>query len=207
MATLKRFTPVFASFFADIGDEQSIARNLSTFSAHLENLRGLVSTADEPGRRRAVVDLVPSAMRLYPVGRLDVDSTGLILLTNDGELANRLSHPRYEVPKTSRVEMSRRVSDRDFARLARGVTLEDGPSAPAEVIRTGPNGIEITIREGRNRQVRRMAEAVGNRVTGLERVGFGSLELGRLPVGRYRLLDEHEVARLWKDAVDDRTGR
>lgn len=167
----------------------------------------VVSTADEPGRRRAVVDLVPSAMRLYPVGRLDVDSTGLILLTNDGELANRLSHPRYEVPKTYRVEMSRRVSDRDIARLARGVTLEDGPSAPAEVIRTGPNGIEITIREGRNRQVRRMAEAVGNRVTGLERVGFGSLELGRLPVGRYRLLDEHEVARLWKDAVDDRTGR
>ncbi|MGA1212810.1 MAG: pseudouridine synthase [Solirubrobacterales bacterium] len=167
----------------------------------------VVSTADEPGRRRAVVDLVPSAMRLYPVGRLDVDSTGLILLTNDGELANRLSHPRYEVPKTYRVEMSRRVSDRDIARLARGVTLEDGPTAPAEVVRTGPNGIEITIREGRNRQVRRMAEAVGNRVTGLERVGFGSLELGRLPVGRYRLLDEHEVARLWKDAVDDRTGR
>ncbi len=167
----------------------------------------VVSTADEPGRRRAVVDLVPSAMRLYPVGRLDVDSTGLILLTNDGELANRLSHPRYEVPKTYRVEMSRPVSDRDIARLARGVTLEDGPTAPAEVVRTGPNGIEITIREGRNRQVRRMAEAVGNRVTGLERVGFGSLELGRLPVGRYRLLDEHEVARLWKDAVDDRTGR
>ncbi len=167
----------------------------------------VVSTADEPGRRRAVVDLVPSAMRLYPVCRLDVDSTGLILLTNDGELANRLSHPRYEVPKTYRVEMSRRVSDRDIARLARGVTLEDGPTAPAEVVRTGPNGIEITIREGRNRQVRRMAEAVGNRVTGLERVGFGSLELGRLPVGRYRLLDEHEVARLWKDAVDDRTGR
>ena len=166
----------------------------------------VVSTADEPGRRRAVVDLVPSAMRLYPVGRLDVDSTGLILLTNDGELANRLSHPRYEVPKTYRVEMSRRVSDRDIARLARGVTLEDGPTAPAEVVRTGPNGIEITIREGRNRQVRRMAEAVGNRVTGLERVGFGSLELGRLPVGRYRLLDEHEVARLWKDAGDDRTG-
>ena len=166
----------------------------------------VVSTADEPGRRRAVVDLVASPMRLYPVGRLDVDSTGLILLTNDGELANRLSHPRYEVPKTYRVEMSRPVSDRDIARLARGVNLEDGPTAPAEVARTGPNGIEITIREGRNRQVRRMAEAVGNRVAGLERVGFGSLELGRLPAGRCRLLDEHEVARLWKDAGDDRTG-
>ena len=162
----------------------------------------VVSTADEPGNRPAVVDLVPSTLRLYPVGRLDVDSTGLILLTNDGELAHRLSHPRYEVPKTYRVEMARPVTDRMIARLGEGVKLEDGPTAPAGVTRTSRHVIEITIREGRNRQVRRMAEAVGNRVTALERTGFGSLRLGRLPPGRHRLLDEHEVGRLWKDAGD-----
>lgn len=167
---------------------------------------GVVSTADEPGRRQAVVELVPSSLRLYPVGRLDVDSTGLILLTNDGELANRLSHPRYEVPKTYRVALTRPVTDRMIARLGQGVELEDGPTLPAGVTRIGRQEIEIEIREGRNRQVRRMAEAVGNRVDGLERTGFGSLELGRLPVGRFRLLDEHEVARLWKDAGDDRPG-
>ena len=162
----------------------------------------VVSTADEPGRRQAVVDLVPSDLRLYPVGRLDVDSTGLILVTNDGELANRLSHPRYEVPKTYRVSMGRPVPGRMVERLSEGVELEDGPTAPAEVRRLGPDEIEVTISEGRNRQVRRMAEAVGNRVTALERTGFGSLRLGRLPPGRHRLLDEHEVGRLWKDAGD-----
>lgn len=162
----------------------------------------VVSTADEPGRRQAVVDLVPSDLRLYPVGRLDVDSTGLILVTNDGELANRLSHPRYEVPKTYRVKMGRPVTGRMVERLTQGVELEDGPTAPAEVRTLGPDEIEVTISEGRNRQVRRMAEAVGNRVTALERTGFGSLRLGRLPPGRHRLLEEHEVGRLWKDAGD-----
>lgn len=162
----------------------------------------VVSTADEPGRRQAVVDLVPSDLRLYPVGRLDVDSTGLILVTNDGELANRLSHPRYEVPKTYRVKMGRPVTAQMVEKLAEGVELDDGPTAPAEVRKLGPEEIEITIREGRNRQVRRMAEAVRNRVTALERTGFGSLRLGRLPLGRHRLLDEHEVGRLWKDAGD-----
>lgn len=172
----------------------------------LNKPQGVVSTADEPGSRPAVVDLVPSSFRLYPVGRLDVDSTGLILLTNDGELANRLSHPRYEVPKTYRIDLARPVNDRTVARLEQGVELEDGPTAPAEVNRLGDQELEITIREGRNRQVRRMAEAVGNRVIRLERTGFGSLELGRLPPGRYRLLDEHEVGRLWKDAGDDPPG-
>ncbi|MFZ9668662.1 MAG: pseudouridine synthase [Solirubrobacterales bacterium] len=162
----------------------------------------VVSTADEPGRRQAVVDLVPSDLRLYPVGRLDVDSSGLILITNDGELANRLSHPRYEVPKTYRVKMARPVTTQMLKGLAEGVELDDGPTAPAEVRKLGPEEIEITIREGRNRQVRRMAEAVRNRVTALERTGFGSLRLGRLPLGRHRLLDEHEVGRLWKDAGD-----
>jgi 23S rRNA pseudouridine2605 synthase len=160
---------------------------------------GVTSTAREPGRRRAVVELVDSSARLYPVGRLDADSSGLILLTNDGDLANRLTHPRYGVPRTYRVGLQRRASDRDLRRLREGVELDDGLTAPARVRRLGPREIEITIREGRNRQVRRMAEAVGNRVTALRRVGFGRLRLGRLSQGGTRRLSEDEVERLWKD--------
>jgi 23S rRNA pseudouridine2605 synthase len=160
----------------------------------------VTSTAREPGRRRAVTDLVESERRLYPVGRLDADSTGLILLTNDGELANRLTHPRFEVPKTYRAKLRSRIGDREIGRLERGVTLDDGPTAPAKVRRLGPGEIEITIREGRNRQVRRMIEKVGNRVSELERVGFASLELGELPRGSARRLSRSEVKRLWKDA-------
>ena len=162
---------------------------------------GVTSTAREPGRRRAVVELVASSARLYPVGRLDVDSSGLILLTNDGELANRLTHPRYGVPRTYRMGLRRRASDRDLRRLREGVELDDGLTAPARVRRLGPREIEITIREGRNRQVRRMAEAVGNNVVELVRVGFGPLRLGRLHEGGSRKLDRAEVERLWKDSA------
>lgn len=161
---------------------------------------GVTSTAREPGRRRAVVDLVDSPARLYPVGRLDADSSGLILLTNDGELANRLIHPRYGVPKTYRVRLRRPPSGHDLRRLREGVELEDGRTAPARVRRLGDREIEITLREGRKRQVRRMAEAVGNRVESLVRVGFGPLRLGRLPEGMARRLGADEMRRLWKDA-------
>ncbi len=161
---------------------------------------GVVSTAREPGKRPAVVSLVDSTARLYPVGRLDVDSTGLLLLTNDGELANRLTHPRYEVEKAYRAELRRPPSDRDLSRLAKGVELEDGMTAPAVVRRLGEREVEIVLREGRNRQVRRMAEAVGNEVVALRRVRFGPIELGGLGQGHARRLGEVEIARLWKDA-------
>jgi 23S rRNA pseudouridine2605 synthase len=161
---------------------------------------GVVSTAKEPGKRPAVVSLVDSSARLYPVGRLDADSTGLLLLTNDGELANRLTHPRYEVEKAYRAELRRPPSDRDLEQLARGVELEDGMTAPARVRRLGERQIEIVLREGRNRQVRRMAEAVGNEVRALRRVRFGSIELGSLPVGDARRLEQVEIGRLWEDA-------
>jgi 23S rRNA pseudouridine2605 synthase len=161
---------------------------------------GVVSTAREPGDRPAVVELVDSPARLYPVGRLDADSTGLLLLTNDGELANRLTHPRYGVAKTYRVRLRRAPSEGDIERLRRGVELEDGPTAPAEVRRAGEREIEVVIREGRNRQVRRMVEAVGNRVLGLRRVGFGSLRLGRLAEGSARRLTDEEISRLRADA-------
>ncbi len=159
----------------------------------LNKPEGVVSTAREPGRRRAVTDLVSSERRLYPVGRLDADSTGLILLTNDGELANRITHPRYGVPKTYRVRLARPPSEGELRRLRRGVELEDGPTAPARVERVGELEIEVTIREGRKRQVRRMAAAVGNEVAALERVRIGSLALGGLAPGESRRLGEAEV--------------
>ena len=162
---------------------------------------GVTSTAREPGRRRAVTDLVSSARRLYPVGRLDADSTGLILLTNDGELANRLTHPRYEVPRTYRARLRRPPTETDLGRLRDGVALEDGPTAPARVRRISPRVIEITLREGRNRQVRRMAEAVGNEIVELQRVAFGPLKLGELAEGEARQLRKAELRRLWQDGA------
>jgi 23S rRNA pseudouridine2605 synthase len=164
---------------------------------------GVVSTAREPGRRPAVTELVDSERRLYPVGRLDAGSTGLILLTNDGALANRLTHPRYGVPKTYRVELRRAPAERELEALRRGVRLEDGPTAPAAVERSGEREVVITIREGRKRQVRRMAEAVGNEVAALRRIRIGALELGELGPGEARRLSEDEVAALWEDSRPD----
>ncbi len=161
---------------------------------------GVVSTAKEPGRRQAVVELVDTDRRLYPVGRLDADSSGLILLTNDGALANRMTHPRYEVPKTYRVELRHGPRGLALGRLRDGVNLDDGPTLPAKVRLTGPRTVEITIREGRNRQIRRMIERVGNDVIALERISFGSLTLGDLEPGASRKLGRSELSRLWKDA-------
>ncbi|HMI80580.1 MAG TPA: pseudouridine synthase [Solirubrobacterales bacterium] len=157
---------------------------------------GVVSTAREPGGRPAVVELVETQARLYPVGRLDADSSGLLLLTNDGELANRLTHPRYEVPKAYVARLRSPVGDRVLQRLRAGVQLDDGPTSPAQVEQLGDREIEITLREGRNRQVRRMVEAVGNEVVGLRRVRFGPLGLGGLKEGEARRLSEDEIARL-----------
>jgi 23S rRNA pseudouridine2605 synthase len=161
---------------------------------------GVVSTAREPGRRQAVVELVKSKRRVYPVGRLDADSTGLILLTNDGELANRLTHPRYGVERTYRVRLRRAASEAQVRRLRRGVELDEGLTAPAGVRRVSPRVLEMTIGEGRNRQVRRMIEAVGNEVVKLTRIRFGRIDLGELPEGKARRLRHPEIQRLWKDA-------
>jgi 23S rRNA pseudouridine2605 synthase len=162
---------------------------------------GVVSTAREPGNRPAVVDLVETRARLYPVGRLDADSTGLLLLTNDGELANRLTHPRFEVPKTYRAQLRSAISDGELELMRSGVELEDGCTAPAKVKRLGSREIEIVLREGRNRQVRRMVEVVGNRVMALRRVRFGPLGIGALKEGQARRLSQDEIARLRKAAA------
>ena len=165
---------------------------------------GVVSTAHDPEGRPKVIDMVDSAARLYPVGRLDVDSTGLVLLTNDGELANRLMHPRYEVPRTYRARVAGTPSKRALQALRRGVELDDGRTHPAQVSLIGPPGpeslIEITIREGRNRIVRRMLEAVGNPVRALERVAFGPVQLGRLRAGGARRLRPAELDALRRTA-------
>lgn len=158
---------------------------------------GVVSTARDPGGRPTIVDMVPSAQRLYPVGRLDAPTTGLILLTNDGDLAYRLTHPSFEVPKTYRAKLRRApIHESSLRALREGIELEDGRTAPAEVRRLAPDTIELTIHEGRKRQVRRMCEAVGHPTVSLQRVAFGSLRLGELAPGAHRKLTRAEVERL-----------
>jgi 23S rRNA pseudouridine2605 synthase len=157
---------------------------------------GVVTTASDPQRRRTVVDLVESPQRVYPVGRLDRDTTGLLLLTNDGELANRLAHPRHGVDKTYVVEVEGDPPPEAIRRLAEGVELDDGPTAPARARRLGAGRLELVIHEGRNRQVRRMCEAVGHPVRRLHRTAYGPLELGTLAPGHWRPLTTEEVAAL-----------
>jgi 23S rRNA pseudouridine2605 synthase len=163
---------------------------------------GVVSTARDPQGRPTVVSLVPASSRLYPVGRLDIDTTGLILLTNEGELAHRLTHPRFEVEKTYRAAVGGPpVRETELQALRDGVELDDGRTSPARVRRLGPDTLEITIHEGRKRQIKRMCEAVGHPVKRLERIRFGPLELGGLAPGRWRRLSEAEVRELtvWAD--------
>jgi 23S rRNA pseudouridine2605 synthase len=158
---------------------------------------GVVSTARDPQKRPTVVSLVPSNRRLYPVGRLDIDTTGLILLTDDGELAHRLTHPRFEVEKTYLALVGNApVRGPTLRALRGGVELEDGRTAPADVRLIRPDTIELTIREGRKRQVKRMCEHVGHPVRRLERVRLGPLELGTLKPGEHRLLSDAEILEL-----------
>jgi 23S rRNA pseudouridine2605 synthase len=169
---------------------------------------GYVSTAKDPQGRPTVVSLIHSRERLYPVGRLDADTTGLLLLTNDGELAHRLTHPSFEVPRVYRAQVRRPpVREPALRRLREGVELEDGKTAPALVRRLAPDRVEIVLHEGRKRQVRRMLDAVGHPVLRLERVAFGPLRLGDLPLGRHRLLKPAEVAQLRAAAARRPSGR
>jgi 23S rRNA pseudouridine2605 synthase len=156
---------------------------------------GVLSTAQDTHGRRTVVDLVPGrGARLYPVGRLDADSTGLIIVTNDGALANRLTHPSFEVPKTYRATVHPSpVPERALRTLREGVELEDGRTAPAKVRQPRAGVLELTIHEGRNHQVRRMCDAVGHKVRTLQRIRFGPLRLDDLPEGAHRRLKAAEV--------------
>jgi pseudouridine synthase len=168
--------------------------------------RGVVSTSsDEAGRKTVQAFVGDLPYRLYNVGRLDLNSEGLLLLTNDGELCNHLMHPRYGVEKTYRVVCDGTLSASEIAALTNGVQLEDGITAPAKVTNirrstTGGTAFSITIHEGRNRQIRRMLEAVGHRTLRLKREAYGPLKLGDLRPGEWRYLSEEELAALARAA-------
>jgi 23S rRNA pseudouridine2605 synthase len=157
---------------------------------------GVVTTARDPQGRPTVVELVPGEPRVVPVGRLDADTTGALLLTNDGPLAHRLAHPRYEIEKVYEAEIGGRPGEEILRSLREGVELDDGITAPAKVRRVGPHTIELAIHEGRNRQVKRMFEAVGHPVRRLHRSVYAGLSLGGLEPGQWRELEPSEVMRL-----------
>lgn len=174
---------------------------------------GAITTARDPSSRTTVLDVIGKegarGHRLFPVGRLDGDSTGLLLLTDDGDLAYRLTHPRYKVAKEYAVTIAGVPSNADLDALRRGVKLDDGVTAPAgvELLHatrgdrdSGRSELRVVISEGRNRQVRRMLQAVGHRVSALRRTAFGPLRLGRLKTGEWRLLTDAEVASLYRVA-------
>jgi len=161
-----------------------------------------VTTRSDPDGRPVVLDLLPPAAAavVYPVGRLDFDAEGLLLLTNDGELANRLLHPRYEIPRVYEVEVEGHVAEADLPRWRRGVTLDDGPAVPRAVTRLAARGdasrLRVTFAEGRYREVKRYCKALGHPVRRLKRVQFGPLRLGGLAPGGHRALTRAELAAL-----------
>ena len=168
---------------------------------------GVVTTARDPHGRPTVVELVEHESRVVPVGRLDADTTGALLLTNDGGLAHRLAHPRYEVEKVYEAEVEGEPPDDALAKLAAGVELDDGPTAPARARRLGPSRVEIAIHEGRKHQVKRMLEAVGHPVLRLHRSRYAGLTVDGLEPGSWRELTSEEVARLQALVSSERSRR
>ena len=170
--------------------------------------RGPISTVADQRGRRTVLDLLPRGEeRLYPAGRLDADTEGLLLITNDGELTYRLTHPRYGVEKVYQAEIEGSLSQQDIRRLERGMVLAEGPTGPAKVraLREGreSSSVEITVHAGRKRMVRRMFDAVGHRVIGLRRTRIGPLTLGELKPGEWRELTGAELAQLAAAVADE----
>jgi 23S rRNA pseudouridine2605 synthase len=157
---------------------------------------GVVTTADDPQGRPTVVELVPSTPRVFPVGRLDLDTEGLLLVTNDGDLTHRLTHPSFGVEKEYLAQLEGTPSRGSLRQLREGVTLDDGPTAPARVSSPSPGVLRLTIHEGRNRQVRRMCEAIGHPVIRLVRTRIGPLADPSLPPGKWRALTTDELRAL-----------
>ena len=163
--------------------------------------KGYLTTYRDPQGRRTIYDLLPDRDRyLFPVGRLDLDTSGLLILTNDTAFAERLTNPDYKVPKTYLVKASKHLSEEQLDRLRQGIALRDGPTRPARVERIRESGgktvLEMTISEGRNRQVRRMVEALDAKVLKLVRVAIGPIRIGDLPIGKTRALTWQEVRAL-----------
>jgi len=178
---------------------------------------GVITTSKDESSRTTVLDVIGEegrlGHRLFPVGRLDADSTGLLLLTDDGDLAYRLTHPRFKVAKEYEVVVAGELGSRDLQALRSGVKLDDGMTAPAEVevlrstkggLDSGRSELRVVIREGRHRQVRRMIQAAGHKVLGLRRTSFGPLRLGRLKAGGWRVLSAGEIAALRRATDRDR---
>ena len=196
------------------GEQDVIAIDGASISAPKQKLYFLlnkpkrcISAVKDDRGRRTVIDLLPEVEEyIYPVGRLDYDTEGLLLLTNDGDLMNGLLHPRYEIEKTYIAKAQGVVTGEDIKKLCRGIMLEDGMTAPAraKLLERADNGswcrVQLTIHEGRNHQVRRMLQAIGHRVQELKRVAFAGLTLEGVPRGGYRSLTGEEVARLKKIA-------
>jgi 23S rRNA pseudouridine2605 synthase len=176
-------------------DGEEVARQRLAYVL-LHKPAGVVTTARDPQGRRTVVDLVPAEPRVVPVGRLDADTTGALLLTNDGPLAHRLAHPRYGVEKTYVAEIGGDVDEKTLQQLRDGVVLEDGPTAAAKARHAGPGRVELVLHEGRNRQVKRMLEAVGHPVTRLHRSAYAGLTLEGLEPGQWRELEPSEIEQL-----------
>jgi 23S rRNA pseudouridine2605 synthase len=168
---------------------------------------GVVTTAHDPQGRQTVVELVPNEIRVFPVGRLDADTEGLLILTNDGPLTQLLAHPSFGVEKEYVATVAQPLSPGALRRLRDGVELEDGMTAPAKVSQPAPGLVRLTIHEGRNRQVRRMLDAVGHPVLRLHRTRIGPIADHELPIGRYRRLNAEEVRALATAATPDRRGR
>ena len=170
----------------------------------LNKPRGYVTTRSDPHKRPTVIDLLRGVREyIYPVGRLDYDSEGLLILTNDGELAARLTHPRHGVIRVYEARVLGEPDAHDISRLSKGVTIDGRRTEPAEVSSVGPNHLRITVREGRNRQVRKMCETIGHPVTELRRVAIGPIRDTKLKIGQWRELTAHEVERLRKAADHD----
>jgi len=159
----------------------------------LNKPRGYLSTAKDDRGRRTVLDLVKISERVYPVGRLDFDSEGLLLLTNDGDLMNKLLHPKFKIEKTYRAKITGNITEDKLNLLRAGIELEDGLTLPARIFLLNPSTVEITIHEGRNRQVRRMFAAVGHEVISLRRIKFANLTLQGVKVGKFRYLTKEEI--------------
>ena len=184
-------------------DGKPVTFNAEKIYLLLNKPRGYVSTVKDERGRKTVLELLGENFpeRVYPVGRLDLNSEGLLILTNDGDLTNALIHPRFEVKKTYRAKISGDVTEEKLDKLRAGIELDDGLTAPAEVYLLGENLVEITIHEGRNRQVRRMFAAIRCDVKRLRRIKFADLTLDGLKVGEFRELRAEEIARLRGDLL------
>jgi 23S rRNA pseudouridine2605 synthase len=186
-------------------DGEEVARQRLRYVL-LHKPAGVLTTAHDPQRRPTVVEFVPDEPRVVPVGRLDADTTGVLLLTNDGELAHRLAHPRYGVDKTYVAEVEGDPDEVALQRLREGVELDDGQTAPARAARVGAGRVELVLHEGRKHQVKRMLAAVGHPVTRLHRSGYAGLTLKGVEPGAWRELEPAEVEQL-REASARESGR